>query len=465
MPKKDCSPKDATRKTGRSPGAKEATKLVQAHTGPDLEERLASNDCSVGVVGLGYVGLPLAVAFAEAGISVLGFDILPHRVRAVNEGESYIPDVSTGRLRAVVHGGRLQATTDQSRLNEPDAICICVPTPLTKAREPELSYVIRESEEIAQRLRSGQLVVLESTTYPGTTEEVVLPILLRSHLVPGTDFFVAYSPERVDPGNGGTFTIRNTPKIVGGIDGQSTRLAAALYSRVADRIIEVASPRTAEMAKIFENVFRAVNIALVNELAQLCEKMKLSVWDVIAAAATKPFGFLPFWPGPGVGGHCIPLDPYYLASKAREYDFHTRFIELAGTINEEMPYYVAQRVVEALNSQEKSVRGSRILILGIAYKRDIGDVRESPALKLFGILRSWGADISYHDPYVREIQVEQERFASRPLEASELAASDCVVIAVDHRCVDYSTVVAHSSLVFDTRGVTTNMRGANISRL
>lgn len=437
---------------------------MKVQTGPDLGQRLASSECVVGVIGLGYVGLPLAVAFAEAGTAVLGFDILSHRARAVNDGESYVPDLTTTRLRAAVQAGKLQATTDQSRLREPDALCICVPTPLTKNREPELGYVIRESEEIARCLRPGQLVVLESTTYPGTTEEVVLPILRRSNLVPGSDFFLAYSPERVDPGNG-AFTIKNTPKIVGGIDAQSTRLAVALYSRVADRVIAVASPRVAEMSKVFENVFRAVNIALVNELAQLCEKMQLSVWDVIAAAATKPFGFLPFWPGPGVGGHCIPLDPYYLASKAREHDFHTRFIELAGTINEEMPYYVARRVAEVLNAQRKSVRGSHILMLGIAYKREIGDTRESPALKLFGILRAWGADVSYHDPYVREVQVGGERVASRPLTAASLAGSDCVVIAVDHRRIDYAMVVEHASRVFDARGVTANMRGPNISRL
>lgn len=431
----------------------------------DLERRLMSGDGRVGVIGLGYVGLPLAVAFAEAGLPVLGFDILPNRVGAVNEGRSYITDVASERLRAVVASRRLEATTDKDRLGEPDALCICVPTPLTRTREPDLGYVIREAEEIARRLRPAQLVVLESTTYPGTTEEVILPILSRSGLAAGREFFLAYSPERVDPGNR-AYTIRNTPKLIGGIDATSTQMATALYARVADRVIPVASPRVAEMAKLFENVFRAVNIALVNELTQLCEKLGLSVWDVIAAASTKPFGFMSFWPGPGVGGHCIPLDPYYLASKAREHGFHTRFIELAGDINEEMPHYVARRLAGVLNDRRKSVRGARILLLGISYKRDIGDVRESPALTLFEILRGWGAEVSYHDPHLPEVQVGGGRVASVPLSLSALRALDCVVIATDHRALDYPAIIEHAPLVFDTRGVTAELPdAANVVRL
>lgn len=428
-----------------------------------LEARLAAGNVTVGVVGLGYVGLPLAVAFAEAGLAVIGFDILSQRVEAVNDGRSYIPDVASDRLHRVRATERLEATIDKDRLADPDALVLCVPTPLTRTREPDLHYVTFEAEEIARRLRPGQLIVLESTTHPGTTDELVLPILRRSGLNAG-DFFLAYSPERIDPGSR-THTIRNTPKLVGGIDAASTGLATALYRHVTDQVIPVSSPRVAEMAKVFENVFRAVNIALVNELAQLCEKMGMDVWEVIRGASTKPFGFMPFWPGPGVGGHCIPLDPYYLASKAREYDFHTRFIELAGDINEEMPTYVARRIADCLNARAKSVRGSHILLLGVSYKRDIGDIRESPAVRLYRVLEGWGAQIAYHDPFVPEIQVGARRVATRPLNVSDLSAWDCVVIAVDHTGVDYATIVDRSPLVFDARGVTAGLSRPNVVRL
>lgn len=420
-----------------------------------LEARVAGRNVTVGVVGLGYVGLPLAVAFAEANLSVLGFDILAHRVQAVNEGCSYISDVTPSRLQLARTQGRLEATTDKDRLAEPDVLILCVPTPLTRAREPDLRYVIRESEEISRRLRREQMIVLESTTHPGTTEELVLPILLRSGLRQG-EFFLAYSPERIDPGSQ-THTIRNTPKLVGGVDETSTRLAAALYHHITNQVIPVSSPRVAEMAKLFENVFRAVNIALVNELAQLCEKMHLDVWEVIRGASSKPFGFMPFRPGPGVGGHCIPLDPYYLASKAREYDFNTRFIELAGDINEEMPHYVARRISDCLNVRRKSVNGARILLLGVAYKRDIGDVRESPVLTVFKVLEGWGAVLHYHDPHVPDVQIGTRRIASVPLESSDLASWDCVVVAVDHTAVDYRTVIERAPLVFDARGVTAGL--------
>jgi len=429
-----------------------------------LEARLAAGNATVGVVGLGYVGLPLAVAFAEARLKVIGFDILPQRVRAVNDGHSYIPDVASDRLRRVRADERLEATTDKDRLAEPDALVLCVPTPLTPTREPDLHYVVFEAEEIARRLRPAQLIVLESTTYPGTTDDLVRPILLRSGLN-AEDFFLAYSPERIDPGSR-THSIRNTPKLVGGVDAASTRLAAALYRHVADEVIPVSSPRVAEMAKVFENVFRAVNIALVNELAQLCEKMGMDVWQVIRAASSKPFGFMPFWPGPGVGGHCIPLDPYYLASKAREYGFHTRFIELAGDINEEMPTYVARRIADCLNARGKSVHGARILLLGVSYKRDIGDVRESPALTLYRILEEWGAQLAYCDPFLPEVQIGSRRVTALPLNASELSTWDCVVIAVDHTGVDYESVVARAPLVFDSRGVTAGLAPrANVVRL
>jgi UDP-N-acetyl-D-glucosamine dehydrogenase len=420
-----------------------------------LEGRIASGGITVGVIGLGYVGLPLSIAFAEAGIRVLGFDIVPERVAAVNAGRSFIGDVASERVRRAREQERIEATLDKERLPEAEALILCVPTPLTQAKEPDLQYVTREAEQISRRLRRDQLIVLESTTYPGTTEGVVLPILLRSGLR-RDEVLLAYSPERIDPGSTG-HTIRDTPKLVGGIDEASTRLAALLYGHICAQVIPVASPRVAEMAKVFENVFRAVNIALVNELAQLCEKMRLDVWDVIQAAATKPFGFMPFRPGPGVGGHCIPLDPYFLASKAREYDFHTRFIELAGAVNEEMPYYVARRVADALNTKRKSVRGSRVLMLGIAYKKDVGDVRESPALTLFKALEDGGADVSYYDPHVPYIQLEDRRIAGLAWNTADLAAWDCVVVAVDHAAVNYEEVVARASLVFDARGVTAAM--------
>ncbi len=433
---------------------------------PDqLVHRFSSGDVTVGVIGLGYVGLPFATAFGEAGLSVLGFDIQPHRVQAFNEGRSYVADISSERLVQAVRTRRIKATDDRSRLGEPDALIICVPTPLTKSREPDLRYVTQEAEEIARHLRRGQLVVLMSTTFPGTTEEIVLPILSQSGLQVERDFFLAYCPERLDPGNR-TFTIGNTPRLVGGVGPVSTKLVQVLYRHVTDQIVPVGSPRIAEMAKIFENVFRSVNIALVNELAQLCEKVGLSVWEVIEAAATKPYGFLPFWPGPGVGGHCIPLDPYYLASKAREYEFHTRFIELAADINEQMPYYITRRVADLLNSRRKSVKGARILLLGVAYKRDLGDVRESPVLRVFSVLRSWGAEVVYHDPYVLEIQVAGEHITSVPLDLERLSAMDCVVITTDHQVVDYASVIAHAPLVFDARGVTRRLPHApNVVRL
>ena len=431
---------------------------------PNLEQKLRRKTAVIGVVGLGYVGLPLALAFSKAGFKVLGFDIQQKRVDLVNKGQSYIADVSSASLSAVIATKDLEATTDQSRIKEVDAICICVPTPLTKTKDPELSYVISESETVSKYLQPGQLVVLESTTYPGTTREVMLPILERSGLKAGRDFYLAFSPERVDPGSK-NFNIKNTPKVVGGIDSKSTKLAELLYSQVADVVVTVSSPEVAEMTKVFENVFRNVNIALVNELTLLCEKMGISVWEVIDAAATKPFGYMPFYPGPGIGGHCIPLDPYYLANKAREYDFHTRFIELAADINEQMPYYVVSRIMEALNAKGKSLKGANILMLGVAYKRDVEDTRESPSLKLIQLLREKGANVSYNDPYVPKIQVSGNAMSSVELSDKQLSSSDCVVIATDHTCYDYKDIAKKASLVFDTRGVTRKLKNRNIIRL
>jgi len=429
-----------------------------------LEEKLRDKLATIGIVGLGYVGLPLAVAFAMARFKVLGFDTQQKRADLVNRGKSYIADVSSDNLSSVVTGKLLEATTDQSRIKEVNAICICVPTPLTKTKDPELSYVIIESEAVSRYLQKGQLVVLESTTYPGTTREVMLPILEHSGLKAGRDFYLAFSPERTDPGSK-NYNIRNTPKLVGGLDPKSTKLATLLYSQIVERVVPVSSPEVAEMTKVFENVFRSVNIALVNELAYLCEKMGLSVWKVIAAASTKPFGYMTFYPGPGIGGHCIPLDPYYLANKAREFDFHTRFIELAAEINEHMPYHVVSRILEVLSTRGKGLNGAKILVLGVAYKKDVEDIRESPALKIIQLLSERGVEISYNDPYVSQIHLPAGDMESVELNEECLASMDCVVIVADHSCYNVGEVVARAKLVFDTRGVTRGLKQANIVRL
>jgi len=430
----------------------------------NLEQKLKRKTAFIGIVGLGYVGLPLALAFAKEGFKVLGFDIQQKRVDWVNKGHSYIVDVNKESLADAVERKSLEATTDQSRIKGVDAICICVPTPLTKTKDPDLSAVVYESEQISKYLQRGQLVSLESTTYPGTTREVMLPILERSGLKAGKDFYLAFSPERVDPGSK-NYHIKNTPKVVGGMDSKSTKLATLLYSQVADEVVPVSSPEVAEMTKVFENVFRNVNIALVNELTMLCEKIGISVWEVIDAASTKPFGYMTFHPGPGIGGHCIPLDPYYLANKAREYDFHTRFIELAADINEHMPYYVVSRIMEALNVRGKSLKGAKVLVLGVAYKKDVEDIRESPSIKLIELLRGKGAKVTYNDPYVANIKVSDETLASVELTEKQLSSADCVVIATDHTCYDYKSIARKSGFVFDTRGISRKLHNKNIIRL
>lgn len=430
----------------------------------NLEQKLRNKTAVIGIIGLGYIGLPLALAFSEAGFRVLGFDIKQKKVDLVNQGQSYIADISGNRILSVVANNLLEATTDKSRLKEVDAICICVPTPLTKTKKPNLSYVIHESEEISKHLKPEQIVILESTTYPGTTREVVLPILERSGLQGGSDFYLAYSPERIDPGNK-HYNVRNTPKLVGGLNSESTNLAELLYRHVSESVIPVFSPEVAEMAKEFENVFRIVNIALTNELAQLCERMDISVWEVIDAASTKPFGYMPFYPGLGVGGHCIPIDPHYLANKAREYDFHTRFIELAAEINEQMPYYVGSRIMEALATRGKSLNGAKVLVLGVAYKKDVEDTRESPSIKLIQHLLERGAKVSYNDPYVPEIQLPQATLTSVEINEECLSSMDCVVIATNHSCYTLEEIIAWSPLVFDTRGVTKGLKDENIIRL
>ena len=430
----------------------------------NLESRIRDKSADIGVVGLGYVGLPLALAFAEAGFNVTGIDSDKGRVNKIIRGTSYLLDIESARLKKSVASGRLKATTSQSALRRVDTIIICVPTPLTKTKEPDLTYIVGATNDIARFLRLGHLVILESTTYPGTTREIVLPILESTGLKVGVDYFLTFSPERIDPGSR-KFTIRNTPKIVGGMEPTSTKLAALLYKHVSDRVLEVSTPEVAEMDKVFENVFRSVNIALVNELAKLCEKMNINVWEVIKSASTKPFGYMPFYPGPGVGGHCIPLDPYYLASKAREYFFHTRFIELAAEINETMPEYIVERIVGALNTRSKSVKGAKILILGVAYKKDIEDLRESPALRVIELLVEKKATLHYHDPYILDIKEGNRRLRSIKLEKKVLSYYDCVVIVTDHSCYDLKSIVKDSKLIFDTRGCTVGIDSANIIRL
>lgn len=427
-----------------------------------LVTKINNKTVKIGIVGLGYVGFPLAVAFSESGFQVLGFDIEKNKVDFVNQRKSYVAEVSSGSLLSVRN--RLKATTNQSRLNEVDAIYICVPTPLTKTKEPDLSHVVRESEEVSKYLKPGQLVVLESTTYPGTTRGVILPILERSGLKAGIDFYLAFSPERIDPGSK-KYSLKNIPKIVGGLDTESTMIAALLYRQIVDVVVTVSCPEVAEMAKVFENVFRNVNIALVNELAQLCERLGISVWEVIDAAATKPFGYMPFYPGPGVGGHCIPLDPHYLANKAREYDFHTRFIQLAAEINEQMPYHIVSRITEALNGQRKALNGAKLLLLGVTYKKDVADIRESPSLKLIQLLQQKGAKINYNDPYIPQIRLPNIHLESVDITEEFLSSMDCTVIATDHSCYNIEQIANWSKLVFDTRGITRMLKVSNIARL
>ena len=403
----------------------------------------------VAVVGAGYVGVPLAQVFAESGRSVLLVEVLEDVVEALNRGESHIADVPSEILEPLVRAGLVTATTDYDLVRDADAVLIALPTPLSKQREPDLSIVEQAVAEVAKRLRAGQLVVVESTTYPGTTREVVLPLLETSGLRAGSDFNLAYSPERVDPGNA-SWSTQNVPKIVGGITESCTERAAALYGGAVETVHRVSSPEAAELTKLLENIFRSVNIALVNELAQLCERMKIDVWEVVEAAATKPFGFMRFDPGPGLGGHCIPVDPFYLTWKAREYGFTTEFIELAGKINEDMPYYCRSLVSQALNhGRERSLKGSKILVLGVAYKADIGDIRESPAIKLVSLLSHGGATVSYHDPHVPEL--DGLGLASVPLEPERY---DCVVIVTAHSGIDYDSVVERAGLVVDLRNAT-----------
>ncbi len=428
----------------------------------DLSERIRTRRLSVGVIGLGYVGLPLAVEFALHGFDVTGFDVDAWKVAEITAGRSYIGDVTTADVAKTVAAGTLRATTDMSKLRDMDVIDICVPTPLRKTRDPDLSYVVQAVDAVKAQLRPGQLVILESTTYPGTTDEVVQPALEENGLKAGKDFHLAFSPERVDPGNP-KFSTKTIPKVVGGVNGESTTLAAALYGSIIDTVVPVSSTQVAEMVKLLENTFRAVNIGLVNEIALMAHRMNIDVWEVIDAAGTKPFGFMPFYPGPGLGGHCIPIDPFYLSWKARQSGFEARFIELAGHVNGSMPGYVVERIGEALNTRRKAINGSRIHLLGVAYKKDVSDMRESPALDLLELLERRGATVSYTDPHVPQLRHAHVDLAST--DESQVEGVDCAVICTNHRAFDYPAIAKRYQLIVDTRNALKGITGGHIFRL
>ncbi len=418
----------------------------------ELIAKAERREALFGVVGLGYVGLPLAVELANAGYRVLGFDISQPVVKGLNAGRSHIKDISDEQLLQVLKTNRFTATTDLARMGEPNVISICVPTPLSKFKDPDVSYIVAATESVKKTLRRGQAIILESTTYPGTTREIMLPALESTGLKVGTDFFLAFSPERVDPGNP-KYGTRNTPKVVGGITPDCVRVAVALYQPAIDTLVPVSTTEAAELVKLLENTFRSVNIGLVNEMAIVCDKLGVDVWEVIEAASTKPFGFMKFLPGPGLGGHCIPIDPHYLAWKMRGLNYKTRFIDLAGEVNTEMPLFWVRKMAEALNEHAKAVRGASVLILGIAYKRDIDDIRESPALDIIKLLEGQGAKVSYHDPHVPSFRDDSRQFHSVPLTPEAVSRADCVLIVTDHSAVDYLMVKRHARLVVDTRHV------------
>ena len=424
-----------------------------------LLDKISAHDARVGVVGLGYVGLPLLVEFARGGFNSTGFEVDAKKAEAINRGESYIPDIPTAQVAEMVEAKRLGATTDFAQLKDQDVIIICVPTPLRKTKDPDVSYILSASEKIQACLRPGQLIILESTTYPGTTDEVLKPMFDATGLKLDEDYFLAFSPERVDPGNE-KFNTKNITKVVGGVSETSAQVASVVYGAIVDKVHTVSSARVAEACKLLENTFRAVNIGLVNELARLCDTLGIDTWEVIAAAATKPFGFMPFYPGPGIGGHCIPLDPHYLSWKARMHGFEARFISLAEEVNSRMPDHVVDLVTRGLNNHRKPVNGSKVLIMGVAYKRDIDDMRESPALGIIEKLQSLGAETQFHDPYVEEIHLEGNgrRLRGIALSVEAVSEADCVVIVTDHRNIDYAWLTEHAKLVIDTRNST---RGLN----
>lgn len=428
-----------------------------------LKDKIDRNTARVGIIGLGYVGLPLAVEFAKKGFAVTGFEIDAAKVRDINRGISYIGDVPTEDVALLRNRKRLSATTDFKALRGMDAIITCVPTPLRKSKDPDVSYIISASERILETLRKDQLVILESTTYPGTTRELVMPMLEQSGLKCGTDFFLAFSPERVDPGNA-KYSIHNTPKVVGGITPRCNSLAKALYGKITSQVVPVSSTEAAEMVKLLENTFRAVNIALVNEVALMCNRLELNVWEIIDAAASKPFGYIPFYPGPGIGGHCIPLDPHYLSWKLKTLNFYSRFIELAGEMNSRMPEYVVQRIVDSLNDQGKPIRNAKILIVGVAYKKDVSDLRESPALDVLKLLLDRRAKIDFYDPHVRSLVMDGKTFRSVK-NLNSAPKYDASVIITNHSDIDYKSLVKSSRLVFDSRNATKGISSSKIITL
>jgi len=432
----------------------------------ELRARIESHEAHVGIVGLGYVGLPLAVEFAEAGFSVTGIDIDPAKVDAINRGESYIQDIPAGLLNKLVKAGKIRATTDFGVVAKLDTINICVPTPLRKTKDPDMSYIVNACQEIAKYFHAGTLVILESTTYPGTTDELMLPMFQRADLKVGEHFFLCFSPERVDPGNP-KFQTKNIPKVVGGITPACTQLGALFYRQALETVVPVGSTRVAEMVKLLENTFRMINIGLVNEIALMCDRIDINVWEVIDAAATKPFGFMPFYPGPGLGGHCIPIDPFYLSWKTKQAGIEARFIELAGYINGQMPHFVVDKIQNALNEHFKPLKGSRVHILGVAYKRDIDDVRESPALDIIHLLGRRGAIVSYSDPFVPRLRADS--FVAHAMEAVDpewaAADADCVVIVTDHKSFDYPRIVERAKLIVDTRNALKGNESDKIVRL
>lgn len=429
-------------------------------------EKIETRTARAGVIGLGYVGLPLTVAIARAGFRVTGIDICSEKIERLKQGTSDVPDVTNEVLAPLIRSGQIQVTTDFGVLRELDTVNICVPTPLRENRTPDMQFITAAVEQVAQHLHPEQLIILESTTYPGTTEEFILPEL-NAHFSKdtsaaptqvGRDFYLAFSPERIEPGNS-TYSMTNTPKIIGGVTAQCTHVAETFYAQFINKTHTVSSPRTAEMVKLLENTFRSVNIGLINEVALICDRMDLDVWEIIDAAATKPFGFMPFYPGPGLGGHCIPIDPHYLSWKAQMYQYHARFIELATEINSEMPKYVVDKIIHALNLQRKPLNGAKLLILGIAYKKDIGDIRESPALEVIRLILDKKADFLYHDPYVKDLSLDDRNiYHSEPLTANLVEDADCVVILTDHDVIDYAWLVEHAQLVVDTRNATRDVK-------
>jgi UDP-N-acetyl-D-glucosamine dehydrogenase len=423
-----------------------------------LLDRINDREAIVAVVGLGYVGLPLAVEFAEVGYSVIGLDLIQAKVDMLNRGESYIPDIPTEQVKRLVEAGRLRATTSYQDLSEVDAISVCVPTPLRKTKDPDMSFIIDSTNAIAEIAHEGLLIVLESTTYPGTTDEIVVPKLAEKGFEVGKDVFVSFSPERIDPANP-TYGVRNTPKVVGGVTPDCLEVTVALYSKAVETVVQVSSTTAAEMVKLLENTFRAVNIGLVNEMALMCDKLGLDAWEIIEAANSKPFGFMPFYPGPGLGGHCIPIDPHYLSWKLKTLNYTARFIELASEINTSMPMYVITKVTQALNDVTKSVRSSKIVVLGTAYKRNVDDVRESPALDIITLLKNRGAEVVFHDPYVERVRLDGKYIESSAYSDELLETADCVVIVTDHDTYDWQHVVDHSKVVVDTRHVTQKFNG------